>query len=107
MAIRYVSEFDSPEDPGGLIKQALDMGEEFPGPAEDIILAWTIRLDPALEPAVAAQRLLKSYSIEEGDPPETEAGRLVTLLRQVGQSGLSHGQAKKRRRRNTNRRSLT
>ena len=105
MAIKYVSEFDSPEDPGGLIKQALEMGAVFPGPAEDVLLAWTIRLDPGLEPAIAAQRLLESYAVETGDITDTEAGRLIALLRQAAQSELSGVQPQGRRRRQNRSRS--
>jgi len=108
MAIKYVSEFDSPEDPGGLIREVLDMGADFLGPAEDILLTWTLRLDPALDPAIAARRLLESYEVEKRDLADTEAGRLITLLRQAANSQLSSLQPQgRRRRKNMPRRSST
>src|SRR3546814_4207546 len=39
LMVRYLSEHDSPDDPGGLIREVLQMGAEFPGPAEDVVLA--------------------------------------------------------------------
>ena len=38
------------EDPVGLIGQALAMGAEFPGPAEDVLLSWILKLDPEIDP---------------------------------------------------------
>ncbi|MDH3472811.1 MAG: hypothetical protein OEM59_03880 [Rhodospirillales bacterium] len=85
MAIKYVSEHDSPDDPGGLIKQALDMGPEFPGPAEDILLAWMLRLGADHDAVAAAGRLIETYGIAEGPVPADATGKLVELLRQTAQ----------------------
>ena len=41
-----------PEDPVGLIGQALAMGSDFPGPAEDVLLSWMMKLDPAVDPKI-------------------------------------------------------
>ena len=90
MVIKYVSPHDSPDDPGGLIKEVLDMGAEFPGPAEDILVAWTLRLADTCDPAEAAQRLLQAYGIAEGPAPDNAAGKVITLLRQAAQSPARH-----------------
>ena len=88
MAIKYDSAHHSPEDPGGLVKQALDMGAEFPGPAEDILLAWMLRLGGEGAAPAAAARLLVAYGIAEGPPPPGPVGRLVALLRETAASPL-------------------
>lgn len=85
MAIKYISANDSPDDPGGLIKEILDMGAEFPGPAEDILVAWMLRLGEEQDPAEAARRLLDSYGVAEGTLPDDACGRVVALLRQAAQ----------------------
>ena len=90
MVIKYVSPHDSPDDPGGLIREVIDMGPEFPGPAEDILVAWTLRLADGLDPAEAAARLLAAYGIAEGAAPDNAAGKVVTLLRQAAQSPRQH-----------------
>ena len=43
-----------PEDPQGLIRQVLAMGEEFPGPAGDVLLSWLLDLKDRADPAKAA-----------------------------------------------------
>ena len=83
MAIKYVSAHDSPDDPGGLIRQVLDMGPEFPGPARDILLAWILRLGNDRDPAEAANQLLAAYGLAEGPVGEDAAGELVALLRET------------------------
>ena len=83
MAIKYVSAHDSPDDPGGLIREVLDMGPAFPGPARDILLAWILRLGAERDPAEVAGRLLAAYGIEDGPASEDAAGELVTLLRET------------------------
>ena len=83
MVIKYDSAHDSPDDPGGLIRQVLDMGPEFPGPARDILLAWILRLGAERDPAEVAGRLLAAYGIAEGPTSEDAAGELVTLLRET------------------------
>ncbi len=90
MAIKYLSQHDSPDDPGGLIKQALDMGPEFPGPAEDIMMAWMLRLAEGSDPAAAAGRLLEAYAIASGPLPPGPCGRIVELLRQTAGCPQEH-----------------
>jgi hypothetical protein len=87
MVTRYLSPHHSPDDPGGVIREVLLMGPEFPGPAEDVMLAWTLRLGPDLDPADAAKRLLAAYELSEGPLPDGACGKLVDLLRQPADSG--------------------
>jgi hypothetical protein len=72
-----------PEDPVGLIGQALAMGAEFPGPAEDVLLSWILKLDAAVDPIAAAAKLLGYYGVAEGEPPPGETGKLIRLLRET------------------------
>ncbi len=90
MAIKYLSEHDTPDDPGGLVRQVLDMGPEFPGPARDILLAWILRLGTRRDPAEAAGRLLAAYGIAEGPPPEDATGELIELLRETASYPREH-----------------
>ena len=83
MAIRYVSQHDSEDDPGGLIRETLEMGEAFPGPAEDVVLAWVLRLGEGRDPAEAAQRLIVDYHLGEEPPPGGACGRLIEMLKQT------------------------
>ncbi len=87
MATKYLSPHHSPDDPGGVIREVMLMGSEFPGPAEDVILAWTLRLGVDRDPADAAKRLLATYELAEGPLPEGACGKLVDLLRQAASSG--------------------
>jgi hypothetical protein len=83
MATRYLSKHHSDDDPGGLIQDALAAGPDFAGPAEDLLLAWTLRLDRAIDPRAAAARLLAAQGLDEAPTPPGEAGRLVALLRET------------------------
>ena len=71
------------EDPVDLIGQALAMGPDFPGPAEDVLLSWMLKLDDELDPVAAAAVLLRHYGVAEGPVPAGEAGRLIVLLRKT------------------------
>lgn len=82
MAVRYVSRHHSPEDPGGLIAEALALGADFPGPAEDLLLAWSLRLAEDLPAQEAARRLIERHGLAAAALPGA-AGRLVELLRQA------------------------
>jgi len=86
VSLRYVSPLHSDDDPGGLIGQALAMGPEFPGPAEDLLLAWSLRLPEGGE-AAAAGSLLRRHGLEQGALPDDPRGRLVALLRQAAADG--------------------
>lgn len=86
MTITYLAKEgspDSPDDPGGLIREVLNMGDEFLGPAEDLIFSWVLRLGTGADPAVHAGRLLQAYEIAEGPLPAGACGRVVELLRET------------------------
>jgi len=88
-----------PFDPQLLIRQVLDMGADFPGPAEDILLSWILSLDRALDPAAAAQQLIEAYDLEI--PAEHRATlRLRELILQTARfpDGALQGQGARRRR---------
>ena len=90
MAIKYLSEHDTPDDPGGLIRQALDMGPGFPGPAEDVLLAWMLRLGEGRDAATAARRLIDGYGIAGGSAVEGPLGKLISLLHQTAHCAPAH-----------------
>ncbi len=97
MAIKYLSPHHSPDDPGGAIKEALLMGPAFPGPAEDLMLAWAMRLGVEHDAAEAASRLLCANGVAEGPLPEGPCGRLIDLLRQAAESHGARPSAPRRR----------
>src|SRR3546814_13940662 len=84
-SVRYLSEHDSPDDPGGLIREVLQMGAEFPGPAEDVVLAWILRLGEGRDPGEAAKRLITDYELDREPPPTGACGRLVAILRETAE----------------------
>lgn len=97
MATKYLSPHHTPDDPGGVIREVLLMGPEFPGPATDVILAWTLRLGTDRDPADSAKRLLAAYDLVEGPLPDGACGELVDLLRQAADSqGVAVGRPKRR-----------
>lgn len=73
----------APEDPGGLVLEVLRMGPEFPGPAQDLLLAWTLKLPDGLDMKAAAGRLVEAYGLDRGAPPDDPRGTLITLLREA------------------------
>jgi hypothetical protein len=83
MAVRYVSMHHSAEDPGGLIGEALSLGADFAGPAEDLLLAWSLRLADDLPAPEAARRLIERHGLATAVAMPGAAGRLVELLRQA------------------------
>ena len=87
MAIKYESRYHSDDDPGGLIREVLELGPEFPGPAPDLLLAWMLRLKDDRDPAAVAGRLLQAYGVAEGPLPEGACGELVRLLRETATYG--------------------
>lgn len=72
-----------PHDPNLLIRQVIEMGQEFTGPAEDIIFSWLISLAHDLEPATAASQLLDEHNLRQGEPPPGAIGRVWILLRET------------------------
>ena len=73
----------APDDPGGLVLEVLRMGTEFPGPAPDLLLAWTLKLPDGVDLQAAAARLLEAYALAEATPPADPRGELIELLRQA------------------------
>ncbi len=74
-----------PEDPHGLIRQVLAMGDEFPGPAGDVLLSWLLELKDRLDPATAARTLIERHGLGEGALPQGPLGELIRLLRETAQ----------------------
>jgi hypothetical protein len=72
-----------PHDPHCLIRQVLQMGAEFSGPAEDVVFSWLISLAREVDPAVAANLLLDEHDLRDADPPPGAQGRLWQLLRET------------------------
>ena len=87
MAVKYVSRYHSDDDPGGLIREVVELGPDFPGPAYDVLLSWILRLEDSRDPAEVADRLLREYGIADGPLPENACGELIGLLREVSQYG--------------------
>lgn len=83
MPITYTSPHHSDEDPGGLIRETLNMGPAFTGPARDALLSWVLRLGDGVDVAAAAQTLLTRYGYAEGPAPDGACGELVVLLRET------------------------
>jgi len=99
MAIKYESRYHSDDDPGGLIREVLELGPEFPGPAPDILLAWMLRLGEDQDPATIAGRLLKNYQVDAGPIPDGACGELVKLLRETATYGADRLIARSNKRR--------
>lgn len=83
MPITYTSKHHSPQDPGGVIRAVIDMGPEFTGPAQDVLVSWMLRLDDGIDPAEAARHLLAAYGLNDGPPKPGALGELVRLLRET------------------------
>jgi hypothetical protein len=74
---------NSPEDPQGLIGQVLAMGEEFPGPAGDVLLSWLLDLKDRADPAKAAARLIERHNLAGPPFPRGPRGELIRLLHET------------------------
>jgi|GEM_PF-1099046 len=113
MTLHYASPLHHEDDPGGLIGQAFAMGSDFPGPAEDLLLSWMLRLPAGTDASLAAQRLFQRYvgidssKRDESDSegvtgsrplPEDPLGRLAELLRQTAVVGPGRAAERRRRR---------
>jgi hypothetical protein len=104
MAITYTSKHHSPQDPGGVIREVLDMGADFPGPAKDVLLAWVLRLEDGLDPAAAARDLIETYDLAEDAPAAGACAELITLLRETAAYGVERMAARTCRPRSQRRR---
>jgi len=74
-----------PHDPDLLIAQVLAMGDEFIGPAEDIIFSWLITLATDVDPAAAASKLLDDHNLRADPVPPGPLGRVWILLRETAE----------------------
>jgi hypothetical protein len=77
----------NPLDPKSLLEQAFEMGEEFPGPAEDLLLSWLLSLGADQAPADAAKTLLPRYADSLAGKSDTMP--IVKLYRLVEQVAVS------------------
>ena len=59
------------------------MGDEFPGPAEDMLLSWMLSLDMATDARSAATQLLTRYEADAAQTGNPHLVRLADLLRQT------------------------
>ncbi|HVO03093.1 MAG TPA: hypothetical protein VMT54_12880 [Candidatus Cybelea sp.] len=76
-----------PLDPKALLEQAFTMGEEFPGPAQDLLLSWLLSLGADQQPAAAAAMLLPRYaSAVAGKSDALPVVKLHRLLSEVATS---------------------
>jgi hypothetical protein len=77
----------NPLDPKSILHQAFDMGDEFPGPAEDLLLSWLLSLGADQQAADAAKTLLPGFtSLLEGKSDTLPIVKLHRLLEQVAVS---------------------
>jgi hypothetical protein len=84
------AQHDPRHDPKRLIEQAFEMGAEFPGPAEDLLLSWMLSLPADADaPAIAAllserHRAGVAHLVEQHP-----ARRLLSLLDQTATAGAA------------------
>lgn len=74
---------NSPEDPQNLIGQVLAMGDEFPGPAGDVLLSWLLDLKDRADPAKAAATLIERHKLPGAPFAKTPRGELIRLLHET------------------------
>jgi len=72
-----------PDDPQGLIRQVLEMGPEFPGPAVDVLLSWLLALKDRADAAAAARRLIERHGLHGPPFPPGQLGTLIRLLHET------------------------
>ena len=71
-------------DPKRLIEQAFEMGTEFPGPAEDLLLSWILSLPAEADAPAIAALLAERHRAQVADLADKHpARRLLTLLEQT------------------------
>ena len=61
------------------------MGDEFPGPAGDVLLSWLLQLKDRMDPAMAAKTLIQRHGLGETALPPGPLGELVRLLRETAE----------------------
>ena len=86
-------------DPKRLIEQAFEMGAEFPGPAEDLLLSWMLSLPlDADAPAIAASLAVRYRPALEalGDVGARHPiQRLHLPLQQTAEAGANAGRGRR------------
>src|SRR5690625_1161254 len=85
MTLHYASPLHHEDDPGGLVGEAFAMGAEFPGPAEDLLLSWMMRLPEGIDARAAARRLLERYATDREPLTGEHCARLADLLHQTAE----------------------
>ena len=74
----------NPLDPKSILEQAFEMDDDFPGPAEDLLLSWLLSLGTEQAPAEAAKVLLPRYTGQLAGKSDTlPIVKLHRLLEQV------------------------
>lgn len=77
-------------DPKRLIEQAFEMGVEFPGPAEDLLLSWILSLPADADAtAIAAVLAERHRAGVAGLAEKHPARRLLALLEQTAAAGAA------------------
>jgi hypothetical protein len=83
-------------DPKRLIEQAFEMGAEFPGPAEDLLLSWMLSLPiEADAPAIAALLAERHRAGVVHLADQHPVRRLLTLLEQTAAAGAARAQGRR------------
>ncbi|HVM85096.1 MAG TPA: hypothetical protein VMW18_14495 [Candidatus Binatia bacterium] len=77
----------NPLDPKSILEQAFEMDDDFPGPAEDLLLSWLLSLGAEQPPAAAAAALLPRYT--EKMAGKDDAQPIVKLHRLLEQVAIS------------------
>ena len=88
-----------PDDPQGLIRQVLEMGAEFPGPAFDVLLSWLLGLKDRADASAAARRLIELHALNGPPFPPGQLGTLIRLLHQTAAYSAGRLEALSQRRR--------
>ena len=83
-------------DPKRLIEQAFEMGAEFPGPAEDLLLSWILSLPTEADaPAIAALLAERHRAGVTHLPDSPPVRRLLALLEQTATAGAARAQGRR------------
>ena len=87
---------NSDHDPKRLIEQAFEMGAEFPGPAEDLLLSWILSLPASADASAIAALLAERHRAGVADFAATHpVRRLLTLLEQTAAAGAARAQGRR------------
>ncbi len=90
-------------DPKRLIEQAFEMGVDFPGPAEDLLLSWMLSLPAGADAPAIAAVLAERHRADVADLADKHpARRLLTLLEQTAAAASARAQGRRGGRRGQN-----